>query len=60
MDRTAGVAACFYAALIRNARRLGYEEAEMSWILEDNALMNRSLKVIGARKYKTYRIYEWN
>jgi GNAT superfamily N-acetyltransferase len=58
--RTAGVAAGFYAALIRNARRHGYEEAEMSWILEDNALMNQSLKVMGARKYKTYRIYEWN
>lgn len=58
--RTAGVAAGFYAALIRNARRLGYDEAEMSWILEDNALMNRSLDAMGARKYKTYRIYEWN
>ena len=58
--RTAGVAAGFYAALIRNARRLGYEEAEMSWILEDNALMNRSLQAMGARKYKTYRLYEWN
>ncbi len=58
--RTAGVAAAFYSTLIRNARRLGYEESEMSWILEDNALMNRSLEVMGARKYKTYRIYEWN
>jgi GNAT superfamily N-acetyltransferase len=58
--RTAGVAAGFYAALIRNAKRLGYETAEMSWILEDNVLMNRSLIAMGARKYKTYRIYEWN
>jgi GNAT superfamily N-acetyltransferase len=58
--RTAGVTAGFYAALIRNARRMGYQEAEMSWILEDNALMNRSLEAMGARKYKTYRIYEWN
>jgi GNAT superfamily N-acetyltransferase len=58
--RTAGVAAGFYAALIRNARRLGYGHSEMSWILEDNVLMNRSLKAMGAIKYKTYRIYEWN
>lgn len=58
--RTAGVAAGFYAALIRNARRLGYGHSEMSWILEDNVLMNRSLEAMGARKYKTYRIYEWN
>jgi GNAT superfamily N-acetyltransferase len=58
--RTTGVAAGFYAALIRNGRRLGYERSEMSWILEDNVLMNRSLEAMGARKYKTYRIYEWN
>jgi hypothetical protein len=32
----------------------------MSWILEDNVLMNRSLKAMGAQRYKTYRIYDWN
>ena len=58
--RTTGVAAGFYTALIRNARRLGYEYSEMSWVLEDNVLMNRSLEALGARRYKTYRIYEWN
>jgi GNAT superfamily N-acetyltransferase len=58
--RTVGVAAGFYAALIRNARRMGYGLSEMSWILEDNVLMNRSLKTMGAKKYKTYRIYEWD
>lgn len=58
--RTAGVAAGFYTALIDNARRLGYKDSEMSWILEDNVLMNRSLEALGAKRYKTYRIYEWN
>ena len=58
--RTTGVAAAFYATLVRNARQLGYGETEMSWILEDNTLMNRSLKLMGAKRYKTYRIYEWN
>ena len=58
--RTSGLAAAFYATLVRNARRLGYGDCEMSWILEDNVLMNRSLEVMGARRYKTYRIYEWN
>ncbi|MGC9950928.1 MAG: N-acetyltransferase [Bryobacteraceae bacterium] len=58
--RTLGVAAGFYAELIRNARRMGYGLSEMSWVLEDNVLMNRSLKTMGAKKYKTYRIYEWN
>lgn len=58
--RTAGIAAGFYAALIRNTRLLGYGDCESSWILEDNVLMNRSLEALGARRYKTYRIYEWN
>ncbi len=58
--RTSGVAAAFYATLVRNARQLGYGETEMSWILEDNILMNRSLQLMGAKRYKTYRIYEWN
>lgn len=58
--RTAGVAAAFYATLIRNGRLKGYEEGEMSWVLEDNVLMNRSVRALGARHYKTYRVYEWN
>jgi GNAT superfamily N-acetyltransferase len=58
--RTSGLGAAFYATLVRNARRLGYRECEMSWILEDNVLMNRSLEVMGAKRYKTYRIYEWS
>ena len=58
--RTSGVAAAFYATLVRNAQALGFGDCEMSWILEDNVLMNRSLEVMGAKRYKTYRIYEWN
>ena len=59
--RASGLAAGFYATLFRNARKLGYDgDCEMSWILEDNILMNRSLEVMGAKRYKTYRIYEWN
>jgi GNAT superfamily N-acetyltransferase len=57
--RATGVAAGFYAALVRNARKLGYDqECEMSWILEDNVLMTRSLELMGARRTKTYRLYQ--
>ncbi len=57
--QTSGVAAAFYTTLVRTARKLGYSgDCEMSWILEDNVLMMRSLEVMGARHYKTYRIYE--
>ena len=59
--RTSGVAAGFYATLVRNALRLGYDgECELSWILEDNVLMNRSAELMGVKRHKTYRIYEWN
>lgn len=58
--RASGLAAAFYATLVRNARNLGYGECEMSWILEDNVLMNRSLEAMGAKRYKTYRIYDWS
>lgn len=58
--RTAGVAAGFYIELFRRAQALGYKECEMSWVLEDNTLMNRSIEALGGRRYKTYRIYEWN
>jgi GNAT superfamily N-acetyltransferase len=59
--RSSGLAATFYVRLTRVARELGYSgDCEMSWILEDNVLMIRSLEVMGARHYKTYRIYEWH
>jgi GNAT superfamily N-acetyltransferase len=58
--QNSGVGAAFYATLVRNARKLGYGDTEMSWILEDNTLMNRALEVMGANRYKTYRIYDWN
>jgi hypothetical protein len=32
--------------------------AELSWTLEDNDLINRTIEAVGGRRYKTYRIYE--
>lgn len=56
--RNSGIAAQLYATLARNAFDLGYAEAECSWIVEDNRAMNRSLRFLGAERYKTYRVYE--
>jgi len=58
--RASGLAAGLYAHLVATAGDLGYRDCELSWILEDNVLMNRSLELMGAKRYKTYRIYEWN
>jgi hypothetical protein len=37
---------------------LGFTAAELGWTLEDNDLINRTIEAVGARHYKTYRIYE--
>lgn len=36
----------------------GLERVELSWILEDNMPMRRVIEGIGAKVYKTYRLYE--
>jgi len=35
------------------------EEAEFSWVLESNRLSRRSLEKGGAKRVKTYRLYDW-
>ena len=35
-----------------------YTRAEFSWVLEDNRDINQPAEMAGARRYKTYRIYE--
>jgi GNAT superfamily N-acetyltransferase len=40
------------------ARALGYQTVELSWILDDNLPMRSILEAAGSRIYKTYRIYE--
>ena len=37
---------------------IGYTGAELSWTLEDNYVINRMVEAVGAKRYKTYRIYE--
>jgi hypothetical protein len=35
-----------------------YRKGELSWILESNMAANAVLKRLGARRSKTYRVYE--
>lgn len=53
-----GIDVLIYIESIKQAIAKGYENAELSWVLEDNDLMNRTLKSFGSKLYKTYRIYE--
>lgn len=45
-------------ALRNSAAKAGFRHAELSWILEDNRAIRQVIEGIGARPYKTYRIYE--
>lgn len=56
--RNRGIDTALYYETFRIGTEKGYHEAEMSWILEDNEPMNRALQMMGAKKYKTYRLYE--
>lgn len=42
----------------REAIRLGYESCEIGWVQEDQSLILRTISVAGARRIKTYRLYE--
>jgi GNAT superfamily N-acetyltransferase len=56
--RNRGVDALFYYETVKRAIERGYTEAEASWILANNDMMNRAIEMMGAKVYKTYRIYE--
>ncbi len=53
-----GLGSVFYLETIRRGIKRGYQKAEMSWILEDNELMNRPLRLLNARVHKVYRIFQ--
>ncbi|HUV86398.1 MAG TPA: N-acetyltransferase [bacterium] len=56
--RKRGIDAVLMASNQRAALELGYREAEFSWVLEENEMTKRAAKMLGARPYKRYRIYE--
>jgi len=53
-----GIDTIFYVETYNNAMKKGYNWGEMSWVLEDNFLLNRALETFRAKLYKKYRIYE--
>ena len=53
------VASVFYNEIYRHSSSEGgYPTGEMSWVLENNVMMNRAAELIGGRRTKVYRIYE--
>jgi len=56
--RGLGVDALMYLETAKNAAHKGYRWVEMSWILENNDMMNRLIRLFGGEIYKTHRMYE--
>ncbi len=56
--RRRGLDAILYLDTLRAARALGYNWGEIGWAAEDNTLVIRAIEAMGARRYKTYRIYQ--
>jgi len=56
--RGTGVDQLLYLRTFQGGRQIGIDEGEFSWILEDNRPMRQALDKMGARVYKTYRVYE--
>lgn len=47
-----------YAEMNDGGRRVGMTWGELGWTLEDNVAVNAGIKMMGAKRYKTYRVYE--
>jgi hypothetical protein len=53
-----GVEGVLYLETFKRGIKKGYPQAECSWVLENNPLMQHGLEAMGGKRYKTYRIYE--
>jgi len=52
-----GLGALLYPELMKRGICYGYKEAELSWVAEDNVVMNTIAKELCGEPYKTYRLY---
>jgi hypothetical protein len=56
--RKRGLEGVLLAEGLEATLRLGYEWCEYSWILEDNELTKRAVRLMDGEVYKVYRVYE--
>jgi GNAT superfamily N-acetyltransferase len=56
--RALGIDALFYYKTALAAAKKGVRMGEMSWVLDNNDLMNKPIIAMGGKVYKTYRFYE--
>ena len=53
-----GLDAFLYHAITTNGPAMGIHRGELGWVLETNAAMNNTLRRVGCRVSRTYRVYE--
>lgn len=53
----AGMSLFLYAKMNEGGKRAGMTWGELGWTLEDNSAVNAGIKMMGAKKYKVYRVY---
>jgi hypothetical protein len=58
LQTNSGIGAALYMETFRHCVAAGFPAGEFSWTLENNTLINRGMKLLGAEIYKRYRIYE--
>lgn len=56
--RKKGIDAVLYLRAYEAGTAAGYGWGEFSWVLEDNELMTKAAEGMGAKAYKTWRIYD--
>jgi len=56
--RKRGIEGVLFCEALRAALDVGYRWCEYSWILEDNELTKRTVRLMDAELYKVYRVYE--
>ncbi|MCU0305593.1 MAG: hypothetical protein MUC56_16180 [Thermoanaerobaculales bacterium] len=56
--RNRGIESLLFANGIEVATAAGYRWCEYSWILEDNELTKRAVRLMGGELYKIYRMYD--
>ncbi len=54
-----GIGLALVAHLVPNVLQWGIQEAEFSWVLESNQLSRLTLERGGAKRTKTYRLYDY-
>jgi len=58
LQTNSGIGAALYLETVRRCAAAGFPRGECSWTLESNTFINRGMKLLGAKLYKRYRIYE--